>query len=250
MATGVLTVLLGRATLAADILPDTDKSYEADLQFGSATDTLDSQGEITEKSDRLVTENELRDYLLQYKIARQISQIPPMYSAVKVNGQRLYDLARKGQTAERKPRLVTIYNAELVHFDEERQTAKIKITCSSGTYIRTFIDSLGRDLSSSAHMTALVRTRANGIDLSECTDIRDIKSNPETVKDLIKPIENLFLSLREIVLDDEKFIRYKNGVQISVSENEGNYRVKNQGVFIGIGGVTNHEMKAVKSFVI
>jgi tRNA pseudouridine55 synthase len=250
MATGVLVVLVGRATLAADILPITDKSYEAELKFGTATDTLDSQGDIIERSDKLVTENELREYLKSFENPREISQIPPMYSAVKVNGQRLYDLARNGQQVERKPRLVTIYIAELTEFNEEEQTAKIKIRCSSGTYVRTFIDSLGRDLSSLAHMTALVRTKANGIDLSECTDIRDIKANPEITESLIRPIENLFLTLPEIVLEDDEYFRYKNGVKLARDEADGHYRIKHDEIFIGTANIFGNELKAEKNFVI
>jgi tRNA pseudouridine55 synthase len=250
MATGVLAVLVGRATLAADILPVTDKSYEAEFKFGTATDTLDSQGAVIEHSDRLVTECEIREYLKRFETPREISQIPPMYSAVRVNGQRLYDLARNGQQVERKPRLVTVYNAELTEFNEEEQTAKIRISCSSGTYIRTFIDSLGRDLSSLAHMTALVRTKANGIDLSGCTDIREIKANPEKAKSLIRPIENLFMTLPEIFLDDDEYSKYKNGVKLKREESDGRYRINHADTFIGIANLLQNELKAVKNFVI
>jgi tRNA pseudouridine55 synthase len=250
MATGVLVVLIGRATLAADILPVTDKSYEAEMKFGFATDTLDSQGEKTESTDRKVSEDELREYLKQFENLCEISQIPPMYSAVKVNGQRLYDLARKGQQVERKPRLVTIYGAELISFNEEWQTAKIKLSCSSGTYIRTFIDSLGRDLSSLAHMTALVRTKANGIDLRDCTDIREIKANPEMAKSLIRPIESLFITLPEITLSDDEYFRYKNGVNLRREEEDGHYRVKHEDIFIGTANLSENELKAEKNFVI
>jgi tRNA pseudouridine55 synthase len=250
MATGVLVVLVGRATLAADILPITDKSYEADLQFGTATDTLDSQGDITEIIDRKVSEIGLREYFKRFENPLEISQIPPMYSAVKVNGQRLYNLARNGQQVERKPRLVTIYRAELTHFDEEEQTAKIKISCSSGTYIRTFIDQLGRDLSSLAHMTALVRTKANGIDLSECTDIRGIKANPEMTETLIRPIESLFLTLPQITLSDDEYFRYKNGVKLSREGEDGRYRIKHDDLFIGTANLFGNELKAEKNFVI
>jgi tRNA pseudouridine55 synthase len=250
MATGVLVVLVGRATLAADILPVTDKSYEAEMKFGTATDTLDSQGDITERSDRLVTEDELCGILKQFENPCEISQIPPMYSAVKVNGQRLYDLARNGQQVERKPRLVTIYKAELIDFNEEKQTAKIKLSCSSGTYVRSFIDQLGRDLSSLAHMTSLVRTKANGIDLRDCTDIREIKANPEMAESLIRPIENLFLTLPEIVLDDDEYFKYKNGVKLSKEEADGHYRIKHAEVFIGTANLNGNELKAEKNFVI
>jgi tRNA pseudouridine55 synthase len=248
MATGVLVILIGRGTLAADILPITDKEYTAGLQFGSATDTGDSTGEVINTSDKRVTEENLKIYLEQFNSPKEISQIPPMYSAVRVNGKRLYELARKGETVERKARTVTIYGAKLLEFDEQEQTAKISVKCSSGTYIRTFIEDLGSACESLAHMTELIRTSANGVDISECTDIREIKTSPEKVK--ILPLENLFLSLPEVNLDDEDYRKYKNGVRIKKIQNDGNYRVKTNGVFIGIGSIVNHEMKAVKSFVI
>ncbi|MDR0987461.1 MAG: tRNA pseudouridine(55) synthase TruB [Ruminococcus sp.] len=248
MATGVLVVLIGRGTLAADILPITDKEYIAGLQFGSATDTGDRTGEIIQTSDKLINEIDVKNYLERFNTPQEISQIPPMYSAVKVNGKRLYELARKGEVIERKPRTVTIYNAELLEFNEREQTAKISVKCSSGTYIRTFIEDLGTACKTFAYMTELVRTSANGVMLSDCTDIRDIKANPEKAE--IRPLENLFLTIPEINLQDEDYRRYKNGVRINTAENDGQYRVKTGGVFIGIGSVNNHEMKAVKSFVI
>jgi tRNA pseudouridine55 synthase len=248
MATGVLVVLIGRATLAADILPITDKEYIAKCKFGSATDTGDRTGEVIKTSDKHISEKDVKNFLEWFASPQEISQIPPMYSAVRVNGKRLYELARQGEEVERKPRTVIIYKAELLEFDEQNQTAKISVKCSSGTYIRTFIEKIGENLGSHAHMTELIRTSANGVNLRGCTDIREIKENPEKAK--ILPIENLFLSLPEINLDDEEYLKYKNGVRINLAENDGQYRVKKGGVFIGIGSVNNHEMKAVKSFVI
>jgi tRNA pseudouridine55 synthase len=248
MATGVLAVLIGRATLAADILPITDKEYTAGLKFGSATDTGDSTGEVINTSDKRITERDAKKYLSQFEEPKEISQIPPMYSAVRVNGKRLYELARKGETVERKARTVTIFKAELLEFDEKEQTAKISVKCSSGTYIRTFIEDLGIACGSLAHMTELVRTSANGVNIVECTDIREIKSNPE--KAVILPLENLFLTLPAVELDGEDYRKYKNGALINRPQNDGNYRVKFDNVFIGIGSIINHEMKAVKSFVI
>jgi tRNA pseudouridine55 synthase len=250
IATGVLPVLIGRATLAADILPITDKTYIAKLKFGTATDTGDRTGTVTETIDKKVSETAVKNYLEQFAAPKEISQIPPMYSAVRVDGKRLYDIARSGKTVERKPRTVTIFKAELLDFNSENGTATITVKCSSGTYIRTFIETLAIECDNLAHMTGLIRTEANGININECTDIREIKANPESTGKLILPIENLFLTLPEIILDDDFYKKYKNGMRFSSEKPDGRYRIKNDGIFIGIGNVTNHELKAVKSFVI
>jgi tRNA pseudouridine55 synthase len=250
MAAGVLPVLVGRATVAADILPDTDKTYFATLKFGIATDTEDITGRITETSDKRVTEEELKAILSIFSKPRIITQIPPMYSAVKVGGERLYDIARRGGTAERKPREVTIYSATAEDFNFDEQTAAIAVSCSAGTYIRTFIDTIGRKLGTFATMTALTRTKANGIPLSECTDIREIKAHPETASSLLRPIESLFEALPVIKLDNETFALYRNGVKVNIDCADGSYRICNPNQFIGIGKVTKQILKAEKYFVI
>jgi tRNA pseudouridine55 synthase len=250
IATGVLPVLVGRATLAADILPDTDKSYTASLAFGSSTDTMDSTGRVTETTQTRVTLKALSDRLSFFAEPQQVTQLPPMYSAVKVNGRKLYELARKGIEADRPPRTVTIYEAKLLSFDEETGTATINVRCSSGTYIRTFIDDLGRDLHSLAHMTALQRTCASGVNLSDCIDILDIKANPEKALKHLKPIETLFEKLPAIDMTDETFTGYRNGVPLKTDEPDGRYRVIKGGVFIGTGVVSENILKAEKYFVI
>jgi tRNA pseudouridine55 synthase len=250
LATGVLPVLIGRATLAADILPVTDKTYTAKLQFGSATDTQDSTGTIINTSEKRVCETELSDFLKAFSKPRETTQIPPMYSAVKVDGQRLYDIARQGKTVTRKPRTVTVYKVSLEHFDETSQTAAIAVTCSAGTYIRTFIDDLGQKLMTFAHMTALRRTMACGIDISECTAITDIKTHPEKATSLIQPIETLFASLPEICLEADVFKDYRNGVNSETSLPDGRYRIYTDNVFIGTGRVTENHLKSEKYFVI
>jgi tRNA pseudouridine55 synthase len=250
MATGVLPVLVGRATLAADILPDTNKAYTASLMFGSSTDTMDSSGRVTETTESRVTLKALSDRLSIFDKPQVISQLPPMYSAVKVNGRKLYELARKGIEADRPPRTVTIYEAKLVSFDETAGTASINVRCSSGTYIRTFIDDLGRELHSLAHMTALQRTYASGVSLCDCIDILDIKAHPEEALKHLKPIETLFEKLPAIDMTDETYTRYRNGAGCETDLPDGRYRVIKSGVFIGTGVVCKNNLKAEKYFVI
>jgi tRNA pseudouridine55 synthase len=250
LATGVLPVLIGRATLAADILPVTDKTYAAGLMFGAATDTQDCTGSVKEQSDKRVTAAELTSYLEYYSIPRVIAQIPPMYSAVKIGGERLYDIARSGKTVERKPREVTIYSILLDDFDETAQTAAITVSCSAGTYVRTLIDDMGRALGTFAHMTALRRIAANGIDIADCTAITAIKAHPETATALIQPIEALFSALPAINLNVDLFGKYRNGNKLPTELPDGRYRIYTDSVFIGTGCVTENHLKSEKYFVI
>lgn len=164
-ATGVLPILLGNATKAQDIVPNHDKSYTAKFRLGMTTDTLDIWGAVTSQSDKTTTEADVLSALENFR--GEIEQLPPMYSAIKVNGQRLYDLARQGKEVERKPRKVTVYRLELKDFDEESQSGTLNISCSKGTYIRTIIDDLGKILKTGAVMTALCRTAACGYNLAD-----------------------------------------------------------------------------------
>lgn len=164
-ATGVLPILLGNATKAQDIVPNHDKSYTAKFRLGMTTDTLDIWGAVTSQSDKTATEADVLSALENFR--GEIEQLPPMYSAIKVNGQRLYDLARQGKEVERKPRKVTVYRLELKDFDEESQSGTLNISCSKGTYIRTIIDDLGKILKTGAVMTALCRTAACGYNLAD-----------------------------------------------------------------------------------
>jgi tRNA pseudouridine55 synthase len=250
MATGVLPVLVGRATLAADILPNKDKAYRAELVFGTATDTFDSSGRVTDTSDKRATLKVIADKLSFFNTPRVIAQLPPMYSAVKVGGKKLYELARKGIETERTPRQITIYEARLENFDEASQTAAIFVKCSAGTYIRTFIDDLGRDCGTYAHMTALLRVYANGIDIKDCVSILDIKADSSLALKSLRPVESLFEKLPLIEMDDETFSGYRNGVKSPITLPDGRYRIKHDGEFIGTGTVFENTLKAEKYFVI
>ena len=141
MATGVLPVLVGKATRAADILPENEKSYRAGFALGYSTDTLDVTGEVVKRSGKTASREELLAALDSFRGV--ITQLPPMYSAVQVGGRRLYDLARQGVSVERTPRRVEVYSAELIGFDQSAQSGELEISCSKGTYIRSIIDDLG-----------------------------------------------------------------------------------------------------------
>ena len=167
MATGVLPVLVGKATRACDILPDQTKSYRAAVQFGWETDTEDVWGIRTAAYPEMHVTKEMLDEVIP-RFLGEIQQIPPMYSAVSVEGKRLYELARKGVVIDRPARTVQVDDITLEEWDEEKQTAVLSVTCGKGTYIRTLLSDIGRALGGGAVMTALCRTMAHGFTLEQC----------------------------------------------------------------------------------
>lgn len=181
MATGVLPVMIGQATKIIDFLPSNKKRYLAGFQLGMTTTTLDVEGEVLSSQPCRISKDDFKSILPGFLGA--ISQIPPMYSAVKQNGVKLYDLARKGIQVERKPREVFIYSIDLIEFDGTR--GLLDVRCSKGTYVRTLIDDMGRKLLCGACMTSLIRTESNGFTISQCVSLDDFLSDPnKAVKDV------------------------------------------------------------------
>ena len=177
MATGVMTVLLGGATRFCELLPNHDKEYIATFRLGITTDTLDITGKILSETPVSSTKADVEAALESF--VGEISQLPPMYSAVSVNGQRLYDLARQGIEVERQARKVIIYSADMLEANEEANEYKISVACSSGTYIRTLIDDIGKKLGCGAVMTGLRRTEACGFSLDSCITPDELKELKE-----------------------------------------------------------------------
>jgi tRNA pseudouridine55 synthase len=245
MATGVLPLLIGRATMALDLFENTDKEYVADIKLGEATDTLDKTGTVTDSSDKRVSQAEFEKALAAF--SGEIKQIPPMYSAVKQNGKKLVDLARAGKTTERESRTVTVYENELLRFDEAARTAKIRVFCSKGTYIRTIADDLGRMLGTFAHLTALRRTRACGFDESEAVSIDDIKAGRFT----LTPLERVLQNLPIITLDKEGEKLWRNGnIHHIDNKADGRYRIYTENGFIATGIVLGGELRVEKNFIL
>ena len=222
MATGVLPILLGNATRAQDILPDSDKEYEAGFMLGKTTDTLDIWGETVSENGSSVLQNDIANVLPEF--TGDISQTPPMYSAVKKDGVRLYDLARKGIEVEREPRMVRISELELLSFDEETQTGKLRILCSKGTYVRSLIDDIGQSLGCGAVMTSLVRTKACGFTLEDARSLDEIKdltnagAESEKALALLRTTELLFDGYRRITVSEAQAKRFSNGGALSLDK--------------------------------
>ncbi|MBQ2687850.1 MAG: tRNA pseudouridine(55) synthase TruB [Clostridia bacterium] len=255
-ATGVLPVLLGGATKAQDILPNHDKEYVAELKFGTKTDTLDIWGKVLSEEKSSVTKEQFEAVLPNFR--GEIMQVPPMYSALKQQGQRLYDLARQGIEVKREARPVTVYSLTSEGFYQENQTAKIRVKCSKGTYIRSLIDDIGNALGTVAVMTALCRTSACGFNLEQSITIDGLKTlTPDEIKERLLPIETLFESYLQVNVSEAQSVRFKNGGALSLerlrnlpknySENE-IFRVKYEDKFLGLGVIKEKELKIFKLF--
>lgn len=252
MATGVLPVFIGNATKAVDLVSDKSKSYRAGFRLGLTSDTLDIWGELSEQAAVKVEKSALEEVLKQF--LGEIEQVPPMYSALKVNGQKLCDLARKGIEVERKARKITITRLDLLEFDGT--DGVIEIDCSSGTYIRSLIDDIGKALGTSAVMSSLVRTKSCGFLLSQCVSIDDIKNKPLEEFKLFS-VENVFADFPEIFLDEVQLKLYLNGVRLDAKRLHGNppsekmLKIYSHGKdFLGIGMISSEdELVSVKRFI-
>ncbi len=260
-ATGVLPVLLGSATKAQDIIPNHDKKYTADFQLGITTDTLDIWGNELSRADSDVTREQCEAALEFFR--GEIWQVPPMFSAVQKNGQRLYDLARKGIEVEREKRKVTVYLLELLEFDEKTQSGRLSVFCSKGTYIRTIIDDLGKKLGTGAVMTNLCRTEACGFTLEACRSLDELKALKEQGKidSAVTDIESLFSVYPELEISAAQSKRFSNGgaldlgrtrLRNNLPEDKQVFRVREiDGKFLGLGIVDsgNNTMKIYKLFL-
>ena len=173
-AEGVLPICIGKATRLIEYLTD-DKEYLATVQFGKSTTTYDLEGDVTSQTDKKVSENDILSALKDF--AGEIEQFPPIYSAIKVNGKKLYDYARQGQEVEIKPRKVVIEKIELKKFDFESQSAEILVKCSKGTYIRSIAHDLGQKTGVGAYLTSLVRTKAGNFFVKNAIKLDDIENN-------------------------------------------------------------------------
>ena len=218
MATGVLPLFFGGATKCCDFLPNEDKRYVADIKFGIVTDTQDTTGRVLKESESRVTEGEFAEVMSGF-IGKQM-QTPPMFSAVKINGRPLYDLAREGKVVERAQKEIEVYDIKLLEFDEHAQTARIEVSCGKGTFIRTLINDMGEKLGCGASMSALERTMAAGFELSECFTISEIEEMMEkgNFEEHLIPIERLYENLPKIVLGDFDKRLYRSGVPLELQK--------------------------------
>ncbi|MGN0448121.1 MAG: tRNA pseudouridine(55) synthase TruB [Acutalibacteraceae bacterium] len=255
MATGVLPVAIGGATRFIDFIPDHDKSYRARFILGKTTDTLDITGEVTGEYEVNVKRSDVENVFSRFK--GEITQLPPMYSALKKDGVRLYDLARQGIEVEREERRVNIYSLELTSYEGENEY-EIEVSCSKGTYIRSLIDDIGRALGCGGVMTSLCRTRANGIDLEDCltlSQLNELYERGETQKAL-HSVDSI-LPYDEIRVTDNQARRFSNGGELDTARLKGNFQkgiykiYSRDGKFLGLGEITEQlsELKVKRVYV-
>ncbi len=215
MAVGVLPVFIGAATKACDCMPVQDKSYRAAMRLGLTTDTLDITGKVLSQNEVNVKKADVERALESFR--GEITQVPPMYSAVKIGGKKLYELARAGKTVERPERKVTIYSVELTDCNEAENEYTIDVDCSKGTYIRTLCDDIGACLGCGAVMTALTRTKAAGFSLDMCytlPELEKMKSEGELERAVI-PVERAFESMDAVCMNSHDAYYFCNGLKMN-----------------------------------
>ena len=223
MATGVLVVMLGHSTRFIELLPEHKKSYTARVKLGITTDTLDITGEILSQSPVSVTEEQLLSVADNFK--GEIWQTPPMYSALKKDGERLYDLARKGIEVTREQRQITIEKLEIYDFDGTEFS--MDVTCSAGTYIRSLCDDIGKELGCGAVMTELRRTSANGFSIESAVTLEELETlvKENKVESALTTVENALISYNEITVTQPQANRFHNGGGLAYDRLHGDYPV-------------------------
>lgn len=243
MATGVLPVFVGRATKAVQFAENGRKEYHAVLKLGTVTDTQDTTGAVLEMHPVTVGADEVRAALEHF--TGELLQLPPMYSALKVNGQKLYDLARQGKTVERKPRAITVYELELLEQSAPDEFA-LRVVCSKGTYIRTLCHDLGEYLGCGGCMAALRRTRSGNFSVENARRIGELT---RADRDTLLPADTLFSAATSLTLTaaQEKRCRCGNPFRTDAPDGETRFYSEN-GEFLAIGRVVNGEAVTVKSF--
>ena len=249
-ATGVLPVCIGKSTRLIEYLDD-DKEYIATVKFGADTDTYDLEGQVVKTYETKISKSQLEMILSDFK--GEIEQYPPKYSAIKVNGKKLYEYARKGQEVEIKPRKVFISKIELLEFDEQNQIAKIIIGCSKGTYIRSIAYDIGQKLNCGGHLIALERTMAGKFTVENAVKLDDIKGESDVKEHLINPID--VLSGKKYPLNEKEKENVMHGIALNIREQKQFTDLCDSIVFLVYGGkivavgqINNKEIKIKKVF--
>lgn len=240
-ATGVLPILIGTATKISKYLIEHDKTYIATVRLGEKTDTGDSEGSIIEKDLNFqnISCKQIRDVLKTF-IGKQ-KQIPPMYSAIKINGKKAYEYARKGQAVQLEPRNIEIYSINLIKLEDEEIT--FEVSCSKGTYIRTLCEDIAKRLGTIGYMKELTRTRVDEFKLENAVTIDQIKENSLIVNEKIINIESIFMDKPQINLNNRKKELFLNGVRLTFEKPNDIYRIYNNNEFIGLGTIKDNLLK-------
>lgn len=240
-ATGVLPLLLNQGTKLSKYLIEHDKEYEVTLKLGIRTDTLDEEGNIIEEKnvewDKL---NNIEETLNSF-IGKQ-EQIPPMYSAIKVKGKKLYEYARSGQEVEVESRKIEIYNIELQKIEKQENQIRFKVNCSKGTYIRSLCDDIAERLGTIGHMKELNRTEVGRFSIKDAITIEELEQNKDKLQEKIITMQKLFENYPNITLKENQIQKFLNGVLISIELEDGIYNIYEKS-YIGLGVVNKGKLK-------
>lgn len=245
-ATGVLPLLIGNATKISKYLINHDKEYEVVLQLGVRTETADVEGKVIEEKEvtaEMLNKDNIEEKLQQF-IGKQ-EQIPPIYSAIKVNGKKLYEYARKGQEVELRPRQIEIYSIQLVGINEKEKQISFKVKCSKGTYIRSLCEDISKKLGTVGYMKDLNRLQVGDFYIKDAVTISKMKEEIEADNlENIITIEEIFKDKSQIKLTQKQLEQYMNGVKIDTEKEDGIYRIYNiDNIFIGLGIVEDNKLK-------
>lgn len=243
-ATGVLLLGVGKGTKITEYLMEYGKTYIFEMVFGTSTDTLDLSGNVTGFSDKTYDKEKLKQILDDLN-GKTIEQVPPMYSAVKVNGKKLYEYARENKEIKRKSRKITIYNIEPLHLLEN--SCIIKVKCSKGTYIRVLIEDIAKKLDRLAYMRSLIRVNSGGFDIKDSIKIESLRKC--NIDDVSFSVYESLTEMKSIKLDDNLYKKITNGVKVNINhKNIDNIKVVCKDKFIGIGSIEDNILKMNKVF--
>ena len=241
-ATGVLPLLIGKATQISKYLINHDKKYIATLKLGIKTDTADGEGNVIEEQDiNLINISKEKIEKILKKIIGKQEQIPPMYSAIKVNGKKLYDYARNGQTVEIKPRNIEIYSTKLIDYNQNE--IEFEIECSKGTYIRTVCEKIAEELNTIGYMKELKRVQVGEFNIKNSYTIEEIINNKGQLENRLILIEEIFNNKKSIELNNKQLQQFLNGVKIIINKNDDVYKIYNNHHFIGLGRIEEKRLK-------
>lgn len=243
-ATGVLLLGVGKGTKITEYLMEYGKTYIFEMVFGTSTDTLDLSGNVKGFSDKTYDKEKLKQILDDLN-GKTIEQVPPMYSAVKVNGKKLYEYARENKEIKRKSRKITIYNIEPLHLLEN--SCIIKVRCSKGTYIRVLIEDIAKKLDRLAYMKSLIRVNSGGFDIKDSIKIESLRKC--NIDDVSFSVYESLTEMKSIKLDDNLYKKITNGVKVNINhKNIDNIKVVCKNKFIGIGSIEDNILKMNRVF--
>ena len=242
-AMGVLPIMIGNATKVSKYLVEHDKEYCATVKFGVKTDTADEEGNVLKTDDfRLKKEDKIKYVELLKSFYGKQEQLPPMYSAIKVNGKKLYEYARNGEEIQRNARRIEIYSIRLESLNFEENEMTFYVSCSKGTYIRTLCEDIAEKFGTIGYMKRLIRTRVDSFDIDHSVKLDELENEVEREKFVIS-LEEVFKDKEKIVLNNRKSEFFFNGVKLTFNVPDGVYRIYNQESFLGLGVVSDALLK-------